>query len=790
MRRRTLLRLMAAGSVLAAGSSVPPIAMAARKRIDPRQSLYGRWIVRDGLPAFVYDLDQDAEPAAEWDPILSPPTRRNWLMVGNGTIRLQGANDGTVALFDEGDGLRWLVAPEPTGTGISILDDAGTTWGSDFSRRAGERPPRRTFGPTWFEVEDARNGLTLVRTMLCPEGDVPWVLVRVQLRLARGARTRTLTHVEQWRLRPRFLNTLESAALRRSRGDGAVSYDVQTTASGLAAVERFDGPTAQFAIGPPATLVLERLAGTPGDATHRLDGGPHPVLEIATSLRLRAGERKELWFRFGRPDAPPAVKPRTIVSRSRRALADWLPTATAERAPEAAQEIPWHAALLRGGLAPDRVLGDRSLDQGSTYSYMIGFNGAARDPLQHALPLVYVDPDAALAVLRNTCAWAQANGDLPYALDGAKRPTNLLFRPSDQNLWTLWLAAEYAAVSGDHDAFDASVASVPLREQLRRQFRWFVDGVGRGERNHVRILNADWNDVAISDSGVPADVMIAQGGSVLNSAMAAWVLAVFGGLCDRIGESALAAEARAQANDLRSLVAQAWNGRWFHRAYAPGGGAVGHDDCWLEVQPWAILCGAADATQTASLLALIDQGHRAGSPVGTRLLWPAPTDRVAAGTWGEATSGGTWYSIDMTLVWAAARSAPDLAWDAWRRMSLGAHTAAYPSIWEGTLSGPDSYNAPESPRPGRTWSAAPAFAMQAFPVNNSHSHAQPILAYLRLLGIEPTARGTLSVGRGADFRSRTFRVARSGRGSLTARGRVELETSRGSVAGGPGRVAW
>ena len=123
-------------------------------------------------------------------------------------------------------------------------------------------------------------------------------------------------------------------------------------------------------------------------------------------------------------------------------------------------------------------------------------------------------------------------------------------------------------------------------------------------------------------------------------------------------------------------------------------------------------------------------------------------------------------------------------------MSLGAHTAAYPAIWEGTLSGPDSWNAPESPRAGRTWSAAPAFAMQAFPVNNSHSHAQPIFAYLRLLGIEPTARGTLAVGRGGDFRSRSFRLTRSGGGSLTARGRVELETARGLVTGGAGRVAW
>jgi hypothetical protein len=101
---------------------------------------------------------------------------------------------------------------------------------------------------------------------------------------------------------------------------------------------------------------------------------------------------------------------------------------------------------------------------------------------------------------------------------------------------------------------------------------------------------------------VPADEMIALGGSVLNSRWRRGSSRSSAVLCDRIGEPTLGAEARAQANDLRTLVAQAWNGRWFHRAYAPGGGVVGDHDCWLEVQPWAILCGAADATQTASLL--------------------------------------------------------------------------------------------------------------------------------------------------------------------------------------------
>jgi hypothetical protein len=122
-------------------------------------------------------------------------------------------------------------------------------------------------------------------------------------------------------------------------------------------------------------------------------------------------------------------------------------------------------------------------------------------------------------------------------------------------------------------------------------------------------------------------------------------------------------------------------------------------------------------------------------------------------------------------------------------MTLASHTAAYPDVWEGTLSGPDAWNAPESTRPGRTW-AAPPLAMQAFPVNNMHSHAQPLLAYLRLLGIEPTARGTLAVGKGGAFRSRVLRVDRLGHGRLRARGPVVLETAHGTVRGGAGVVAW
>ncbi|HXQ22097.1 MAG TPA: hypothetical protein VN812_10530 [Candidatus Acidoferrales bacterium] len=806
MRGRALLRLMVLSGAaamrplwtLGRGDRIAAALGTARATLDPRTSIYGHWVVTNKLPAFVYSADQEALPAAEWDPIIAPLTRRNWLMVGNRAIRLQCANDGTVAVFDETYGLRWLTAPDPVGTGVSLIADTDRQWGTEYSSRAGERTPLRTFGPTWFQVQDSYAGLSLTRTILCPEGEVPWLLVHVQLALSANApHARSIRHTERWALRPRFLNVLETTDQRRTRAELAVTYAVSQSAAGPVAQEQFAavstpgavGAAAQYLIGPPATLVLERLGGTAGDASYRLDGSPHPTLEIATSLALKPGQKRDLWFRFGRQDGRAVPQPKRLLNSSLQALPKRLPIAAAPAAPEAAQEIPWHAALLTGGLAVDRVIGGHTLDQASTYSYLMGFNGAARDPLQHALPLVYTQPDLALSVLRNSCAWAQPNGDLPYALDGAKRPASIGFRPSDSNLWALWLAAEYATATGDLAAFDAplsyhpthNTSAVPLREHLRRQFRFFVDVVGRGERGHVRILHADWNDLAIHESGVDPQSMIAQGSSVLNSAMTSWVLGVFGALATRLGEAALATEARTQADELRQLVSDAWNGSWFHRAYAPGGGVIGDTDLWLEVQPWALLCGAANQTQAQALLNTIDQRARRSSPLGARIRWPAT---------GNGTAGGIWYSINMTLIWAATHVSSTLAWNEWRRMTLGSHTAAYPEIWEGTLSGPDSWNPPESSRPGRTWASPPTFAMQAFPVNNMHSHSQPLLAYLRLLGVEPTSRGTLAVGKGGDFQSPVMQLKRTGHGTLRTTGTVVLETITGTIHGGPGKVRW
>ncbi|MEV0233457.1 hypothetical protein [Nonomuraea sp. NPDC050786] len=658
-------------------------------------SAFGEWTTAYGLPAFAYTMDQERDPRAEWDPVLDAPTRRHFTHVGNRRITLVSDNYGLSDLFDEHTGLLWLTR----GTGVTRVGGLST----DISGS------ERIFGPTFAVVRVADERVALERTVLCPEGEQPWVLIRLRVRNLLDSPVR-LELTEEW-------------AARAAR------------------IELITGPVDTDDPG----LELELLGQGLPDGARTRSG----LLRVP--LELEAGAEQVLDFRYGLLDSETAS-----LEGSLEALRARLPSASAARAPEAEREIPWHAALLTGAACADGVLGGHTLDQGSCYSFRHGFNGAARDPLQHALPLVYIEPDLALSVLRNTCAWGGPDGDLPYALGPDKQPWTDLFRPSDQNLWALWLAAEYLSATGDEAAFRAEVpyhpvhgaAGVPLQENLRRQFRFLTDTVGRGEHGHIRMLNADWNDMAITESGVPREVMITKGESVLNSAMAAWVLPRYATLAERLGDAATAAEARKLGEELRELVAGEWNGRWYRRAYGPGA-VVGDDDLWLEVQPWAVLCGAAPPERAVELLRTIERTAAADSPLGARLRWPA---RDAYGPGGVGT---IWYAVNMTLVWAAAAHLPELAWEWWRRMTLAAHTEAYPDVWEGTLSGPDAYLAPETGRPGRTWDLADVgVAMQAYPVANLHSHSQPLLAYLRLLGVEPFRRPR----GGARFASRVLEV--------------------------------
>jgi hypothetical protein len=113
---------------------------------------------------------------------------------------------------------------------------------------------------------------------------------------------------------------------------------------------------------------------------------------------------------------------------------------------------------------------------------------------------------------------------------------------------------------------------------------------------------------------------------------------------------------------------------------------------------------------------------------------------------GILTNGGIWPSINGTLIWGLAMVDGKLAWDEWKKNSLAAHAEAYPDVWYGIWSGPDSYNSVLSSYPGQTmfFDHSPGKPAQFdwgvnwtdFPVMNLHPHAWQLYSIVKLLGLD------------------------------------------------------
>ncbi|MEY2426213.1 MAG: cellobiose phosphorylase, partial [Actinomycetota bacterium] len=235
-------------------------------------STYGKWIDDHGVPAFSYGADHTAIDAAEWDPRTAPLTRRHFVALGNRRIQAVVDNEGGTALWDTAHALRWLTAPDPAGTGTSTIVEAdGTTWGSAFADRPqGESTPKRIFGPTYFDVKARRSGLSLFRSILCPEGEAPWVLVRVVLHLDEAAAApRAITHRETWRVAPRFVQLGTNPESRREIANAAVTYEVTTGPGSARAAEvrtekaaHYENARNPTVFGPPIPLRLDAVGPT------------------------------------------------------------------------------------------------------------------------------------------------------------------------------------------------------------------------------------------------------------------------------------------------------------------------------------------------------------------------------------------------------------------------------------------------------------------------------------------------------------------------------------------------
>jgi hypothetical protein len=554
---------------------------------------------------------------------------------------------------------------------------------------------------------------------------------------------------------------------------GAVMEDLNPPSTFLASL---DAPMDAFATDASAFFSsggVERPSGLAARLNNDDSStGPASALLLERHLTLQPQESKTMCFLYGY--APQGFEINDLVAKYSAEPAQWWSRSSAAwkndgvrfsvpAEPWVERETSWHNYYLRSNLTYDSFFRERILSQGHVYQYIIGFQGAARDPLQHALPFIFSSPDVVRGIIRYTLKEIQPDGSIPYGIVGSSVPMPVVYRPSDMEMWLLWLASEYVLATRDKSFLDEKISAYPrrevsandptVREFLRRSFVHLVEGIGVGKHGLMRLSNGDWNDDIVVGH-VPqaqADEVRQDGESVLNAAMACYVLDHYARLLNYVGDTKDAGEAHAKAEAQRQAVRAYWVERWFRRAWLGQNlGWIGEDQLWLEPQPWAIVGGAATPEQRKTLVAALDELVRKPSPIGAML--ESHGDPAMASPFGVLTNGGVWPSINGTLIWALALEDGAQAWDEWKKNSLAMHAEAYPEIWYGIWSGPDYYNSVLSRYPGQTMFAeapSPDHKTQAdlgfnwtdYPVMNMHPHAWPLYSAAKLLGLEFHERG-------------------------------------------------
>ena len=590
------------------------------------------------------------------------------------------------------------------------------------------------------------------------------------------------------------LGLLETSALRDPSAEEERVLNLRTTShvieprfNDLAPPQTFlvalDGPISAYGTDAAAFFGSGGVCSPEGlaqglDNTLSPTGSAAAIL-LERSFRLEPGESRTILFVYGY--LPKGFDLDRLMSKYRdEGVSSWRTSCEAWKSdglrfavdgvPWVEREATWHHYYLRSNLTYDDFFAEHILSQGHVYQYVFGFQGAARDPLQHALPFIFSDPQIVKQIIRYTLKEVQPDGEIPYGITGNGMVMPALWRPSDQQMWLLWLVSDYVLATRDKPFLDEVIPTYPLyapqagedsvANLLKRCYHYLVDEIGTGAFGLQRLSNGDWNDAVLWH--IPMDQrggIQAQAVSVLNAAMASYTLDRYATMLEYVGDIKLAADARKRARAQREAVRQQWTGRWFRRAwFTPELGWVGDDQLWLEPQPWAIIGGAATEEQTRELVKNINELVREPSPIGARILSKGlqrvESEMGGSEQLGVGTNAGIWPSINGTLIWALAKVNGELAWDEWKKNTLARHAEIYPEVWYGLWSGPDFLNSTLSKYPGQTMfdetildsDADPARICATvnwtdYPVMNMHPHAWPLYTITKLIGVEFTPEG-------------------------------------------------
>ena len=245
--------------------------------------------------------------------------------------------------------------------------------------------------------------------------------------------------------------------------------------------------------------------------------------------------------------------------------------------------------------------------------YQSGGAYGFRDQLQDTLSMKYLEPNMLKEQIYRHAAHQFIEGDVEHWWheEGNK---GIRTRFSDDLLWLVYAVCEYIEYTGDKSILEKEVEYLQGEELPENQdekygkylpskekeniYKHCVRAIERslkfGENGLPKIGSGDWNDGfnKVGNKG--------KGESVWLGFFLYLILTKFIPICEEKKDEKLAEKYRQiQVNLKKALNTNAWDGRWYKRAFLDDGkvlGSMENDECKIDsiAQSWSIISNAGD----------------------------------------------------------------------------------------------------------------------------------------------------------------------------------------------------
>ncbi|HEY3099838.1 MAG TPA: hypothetical protein VGL14_13070 [Methylomirabilota bacterium] len=546
---------------------------------------------------------------------------------------------------------------DPPGETIYVRDEeTGELWGpTALPIREAASPYVIRHGQGYTRFEHVSHGISLELLQLVPLDDPIKISRLVLTNESRRPRRLAVTAYVEWVLGASRAGAAPLVVTEIDKETGALFARNTWRREFGARVAFADLGGAQTALTADRTEFLGRH-GSPGHPAalaprHRLSGrvgaGLDPCAALQVTIEVPAGGQRDVTFFLG--EAASAEQARELIARYRTLDVAPILQTVGER---------WDALLGTVQVkTPDRSM-DLLLNRWLLYQtlacrlwaraafYQAGGAYGFRDQLQDVMALAVADPGLAREHVLRAASRQFTEGDVQHWWHPPSG-RGVRTRISDDLLWLPYVVHQYVEVVGDGAVLDEVVpfldgptlavgqAESYFEPRVSEEQATLFEHCARaldlsltaGPHGLPLMGTGDWND-AMNEVGAQGKGESVWLGWFLHTVLSEWAQ-----LADARGESKRAERWRAYVGALtESLEREAWDGRWYRRAYFDDGtplGAAVNDACRIDsiVQSWSVISGAAEGARQARAMEAVD-AYLVRRAEGLVLLFTPPFDKT------------------------------------------------------------------------------------------------------------------------------------------------------------------